>query len=507
MAEIDPSESIPPARHPRSVLVLGATGYIGGRLVPRLLQSGHDVAVGVRSPDKLSAVPWAADVAVHTVDLDDGSGLTEALNGIDIVFYLVHSMSSGRDFETKEARAADRVVAATAAAGVRQLIYLGGLHPEGAELSTHMRSRATVGEIFLSSTTPAIVFQAGIIIGSGSASFEMIRHLAETLRWMPAPDWVANRVEPLSVRDVLYYLVAAADLPEPVNRAFDIGSGDVLTYAAVMKDFAAIAGLPSRHVIALPLPAPTLSGIWVGLVTPLPFSLTLPLVQSLQEDAVTRDDDIDSVIPPPRSGLLSYDQAVRLALRRETEGAVATNWDADAGELEQAARPLPNDPQWAGRRAFVDDRQRLLPDLSVTDIWPVILSIGGRNGWYSWPLAWKVRGLWDKIVGGAGLNRGRRLPDQLRVGDPVDWWRVEKLIPDRELLLRAEMKVSGDAWLEFTVAQVGPDCAYRQRAIFFPRGIRGRLYWAFVSPFHRFIFPAMARNIERAARRRQRRGR
>lgn len=186
---------------------------------------------------------------------------------------------------------------------------------------------------------------------------------------------------------------------------------------------------------------------------------------------------------------------------------MATNWDADSGELEQAAKPLPNDPQWAGKKAFVDDRRRLLRDLAVSDIWPVIVSIGGRNGWYSWPLAWKIRGLWDKIVGGAGLNRGRRLPDALRVGDPVDWWRVEEIVPDHKLLLRAEMKVSGDAWLEFTVDQVGPDCEYRQRAIFFPRGIRGRLYWAFVSPFHRFIFPAMACNIERAARRNERRRR
>ena len=507
MAETEPTETIPSAHHPRSVLVLGATGYIGGRLVPRLLQAGHSVSVGVRSPDKLSAVPWADEVSVHTVDLDDDTGLKAAMEGIDVVCYLVHSMNSGRDFERREAQAAARLVEATAAAGVGQIIYLGGLHPESAKLSMHMRSRAKVGEIFLASSTPAIVFQAGIIIGSGSASFEMIRHLADALRWMPAPDWVANRVEPLSVRDVLYYLVAACDLPKPVNRAFDIGSGDVLTYAEVMKDFARIRGLPPRHVIALPLPAPTLSGIWVGLVTPLPFKLTLPLVQSLQEDAVTRNDDIDAVIPPPASGLLSFDQAVRLALRREKEGAVATNWDADSGELEQAAKPLPNDPQWAGKKAFVDDRRRLLRDLAVSDIWPVIVSIGGRNGWYSWPLAWKIRGLWDKIVGGAGLNRGRRLPDALRVGDPVDWWRVEEIVPDHKLLLRAEMKVSGDAWLEFTVDQVGPDCEYRQRAIFFPRGIRGRLYWAFVSPFHRFIFPAMARNIERAARRNERRRR
>ncbi|MDN5588604.1 MAG: DUF2867 domain-containing protein, partial [Brevibacterium sp.] len=189
-----------------------------------------------------------------------------------------------------------------------------------------------------------------------------------------------------------------------------------------------------------------------------------------------------------------------LALLREAEGAVDTNWDADAGELAQAAKPLPSDPEWAGERVFTDDRTLHFPELTSERIWPVIESIGGRNGWYSWPLAWKVRGVWDKIVGGAGLNRGRRLPDRLRVGDPVDWWRVEELEPEHRLLLRAEMRVSGSAWLEFTTTDAGRGCEFRQRAIFIPKGVRGRVYWAFVSPFHRFIFPAMAKNIARAAK-------
>lgn len=493
-------ETIPVAEVPRTVLVLGATGYIGGRLVPRLLQAGHSVRVGVRSPQKLKAVPWTDDVEIVTVDLDDGTGLSEAVAGIDVIEYLVHSMGSGRDFETKEAEAARRLADAAAAAHVDRIVYLGGLHPDSDHLSVHMRSRAKVGEIFLDSPTAAIVFQAGIIIGSGSASFEMIRHLAETLRWMPAPDWVANKVEPISVRDALYYLVAAASVPGNINRTLDIGSRDVLTYAEVMKEFARIAGLPSRHVVALPLPAAKLSGIWVGLVTPLPFSLTLPLVQSLQEDAVTDDHDIDEVIPPPTSGLKTYEEAVRLALRRETEGAVDTNWDADSGVLEQAAKPLPNDAQWAGRRRFEDDRTRLMPGLDVADVWAVIVGIGGANGWYSWPLAWRIRGVWDKVVGGAGLNRGRRLPDSLRLGDPLDWWRVALIEPESRLVLSAEMKVSGNAWLEFAVRQEGTATRYRQRAIFIPSGLRGRLYWVFVSPFHRFIFPAMAKNIEKAAR-------
>jgi uncharacterized protein YbjT (DUF2867 family) len=437
--------------------VLGATGYIGGRLVPRLLQAGHEVRVGVRRPEKLKQVPWAADVDVRTVDLDTGRGLSESLHDIDTVYYLVHSMGSGGDFEAHEAEAANASprrprppvspASSTSAAST----------PKAANSrSTCAHARTSAG----SSSTPmvdAIVFNAGIIIGSGSASFEMIRHLATTLRWMPAPDWVSNRVEPLSVRDALYYLVAAADVDETINRSFDIGSRQILTYAQVMRTFAEVAGLKPRHVIALPLPAPTLSGIWVGLVTPLPFSLTLPLVQSLQEDAVASDQDVDAVIPPPESGLIGFADAVRLALRREVEGAVDTNWDADSGELDEAALPLPNDPQWAGRRICSDERSTTITGVSAAEVWPVIEGIGGANGWYSWPLAWKIRGVWDKAVGGAGLNRGRRLPDTLRIGDPVDWWRVDELEPNSRLLLRAEMKVSGYAWLEFEVTDSGGD--------------------------------------------------
>lgn len=493
-------ETIVPSPHPRTVLVLGATGYIGGRLVPRLLQAGHRVRVAVRSPHKLEQVPWVDEVDIHRVDLDDGDGLVEAATGVEVIHHLVHSMGSGHDFEQKEAATARRVAKAAETAGVRRIVYLGGLHPDKADLSMHMRSRAQVGRILIDSPVPTIAFQAGIIIGSGSASFEMVRHLAMTLRLMPAPRWVTNRVEPMAVRDVLYYLLNAVDLDENVNRAFDIGSHDVLKYADIMKRFGAIAGLKPRHVFTLPLPAPTLSGIWVGLVTPLPFTLTLPLVQSLQEDAVTADRDIDGVISPPPEGLLNYEQSVRLALQREAEGAVDTNWAADTGGLAQAAKPLPNDPEWAGERIFTDDRTLHFPRLRSEQLWPVVEGIGGQNGWYSWPLAWRVRGVWDKIVGGVGLNRGRRLPDHLRVGDPVDWWRVEELEPGHRLLLRAEMKVSGSAWLEFTITENGRGCDFRQRAIFMPRGLRGQLYWAFVSPFHRFIFPAMAKNIARAAK-------
>lgn len=487
---------------PRRVLVLGATGYIGGRLVPRLLQAGHQVQVAVRSPQKLEPVPWAEEVEVHTVDLDDGIGLDAAMAGCEVVYHLVHSMGAGSDFEEQEARVARRIAEAAESAGVARLVFLGGLHPEGVELSPHMRSRAAVARILLDSAVDTIAFQAGIIIGSGSASFEMIRHLALALAVMPAPDWVTNRVEPIGVRDVLHYLVRAADVEGSVNRTLDIGSRDVLTYAEVMRRFAALAGLRRRVVLPLPLPAATLSGIWVGLVTPLPMSLTLPLVRSLQEDAVTGDHDVDAIIPAPRPGLLSYSEAVTLALHREQEGAIDTTWDADVGGLDQAAGALPSDPQWSGRPVKIDRRSTHVQGLRAEEVWPVIEGIGGDNGWYSLPVAWKVRGVWDKLAGGAGLNRGRRLPDRLRVGDPVDWWRVETLERGSRLVLRAEMRVAGQAWLEFLVQDEPGGCRYTQRAIFFPENMAGRAYWAAMAPFHRFIFPSMTKNILAAARNR-----
>jgi uncharacterized protein YbjT (DUF2867 family) len=480
----------------RTVLVTGATGYIGGRLVPRLLDAGHRVKVLVRSPEKIAGVPWFDDVEVVKSSLDDPAALEKALQGVDVLYYLVHSMAAGSGFEAKEKAMAELVTGAAAAATVRRIVYLGGLHPRNTALSTHMRSREAVGEVFLSGPVDAIVFQAGVVIGSGSASFEMIRHLAETLPLMPAPSWVRNRIEAIAVRDVLHYLVGAASLPEPLNRTFDIGSRDVLTYAGMMKEYAEEAGLPPRPVLALPVPAPRLAGLWVALVTPIPLSMSVPLVQSLQHDAVSAEHDIDTYIKQPDGGLTGYRRAVALALGKERDGQVETIW-ANAGA---DADPLPSDPGWAGHRVYVDERT-FASDVDPSHVWTIIEGIGGRNGWYSLPLAWSVRGWLDKLSGGAGLLRGRRHPHHLVAGEVVDWWRVERIERGRLLRLRAEMRAPGRAWLELCVEPDGTGSRYSQRAIFFPKGLSGRLYWLAVLPFHSIIFPAMSRNITAAARR------
>ncbi|MFC4224840.1 SDR family oxidoreductase [Lysinibacter cavernae] len=483
------------------ILVTGATGYVGGRLVPILLNAGYRVRVLARTPDRLRDVPWAGAVEIAKGDLLDAESLAAAFDGIDAAYYLVHSMGSAqrrRDFDTTERESASNVVAAAEAAGVKRIVYLGGLHPE-TNLSQHLRSRTAVGELLLNSTVPAIVLQAGVVIGSGSASFEMIRNLTEVLPAMPAPRWVKNRIQPIAVRDVLYYLLHALDVPVEVNRSFDIGGPDVLTYADMMNGYAAEAGLPHRPILALPVLTPRLAAHWVNLVTPIPRSLAIPLVESLQNDCVVRELDLDAFVSPPEGGLTGYRRAVRLALDKMRDGQIETSWQ-NASVDGAPSDPLPSDPDWAGYRVYTDLRVRET-EASVADLWRVIEGIGGARGWYSFPLAWAIRGWMDKAVGGVGLRRGRRNPDRLQVGEALDFWRVEQLERGRLLRLRAEMKVPGKAWLEMSAEPLDGNAGsrYSQRAVFFPRGLWGRLYWYSILPFHGIIFNGMANRITAAA--------
>lgn len=481
------------------ILVTGATGYIGGRLVPRLLAAGHEVRVLVRRPERLRDVPWSASAEVVEGDLADADAVDAAMADVQAVYYLVHSMGGRGDFERTELDIARTVAGAAYRNGVGRIVYLGGLHPEGEKLSRHLRSRAEVGEILLASGVPTIVLQAGVVIGSGSTSFEMIRHLTEVLPYMPAPRWVRSFIQPIAVRDVLHYLIAAADVPPEVNRAFDIGGPDVFRYGQLMNGYAVEAGLPQRPIAALPVLTPWLAGQWVNFVTPIPRRLAVPIIESLQYDCVMHDHDIDEVIPPPAAGLLPYRTAVRLALEREREGEVETSW-RNAEVAGAPSDPLPSDPDWAGHTVFVDERERM-SRATPAALWRVIEGVGGENGWYSFPLAWALRGWIDKLTGGVGLRRGRLDPDTLHVGDAVDFWRVEAIERGSFLRLRAEMRVPGRAWLELSASggsgESGASAGsrYRQRAVFFPRGLAGRLYWWSILPFHGVIFSGMANRI------------
>ena len=482
------------------MLVTGSTGYIGGRLAPRLAEAGHDVRVLVRDPLKLRDAPWAADVDMLTGDLSDPQAVARAVEGIDVVYYLVHAMGVRGDFERMELEVAHNVAAAAKAAGVKRIVYLGGLHPDVpvVELSRHLRSRVQVGRVLLESGVPTIAFQAGVVIGSGSASFEMIRHLTEVLPYMPAPKWVRNFIQPIAVRDVMHYLIEAASLPGDINRTFDLGGPDVLRYGQMMNGYALEAGLRQRPIASLPVLTPWLASQWVNLVTPIPRALAVPIIESLQFDCVVTENDIRSVIPDPEGGLTGYRAAVRLALARMKGGEVETSWK-NSTVAGAPSNLIPSDPDWSGHMVYVDLREQH-STAPVERLWEVVEGIGGEHGWYSFPLAWALRGWADKLVGGVGLRRGRRNSSKLAVGEALDFWRVETLEHGRFLRLRAEMKVPGLAWLEMTTT---PDEAggshYRQRAVFFPSGLGGRLYWFAILPFHGVIFSGMANRITAAA--------
>ncbi|MGH3506477.1 MAG: DUF2867 domain-containing protein, partial [Nocardioidaceae bacterium] len=404
-------------------LVTGATGYVGGRLVPELLAAGYRVRVMVRTPSKLEGRPWQFDVEVAEADAQDAEAVRAALQGVDVAYYLLHSIGTGKDFAASERHTAETFATAARTASVGRIVYLGGLDPKGEDLSEHLASRSEVGKVLLGSGVPTVVLRAGVIIGSGSASFEMLRYLTERLPVMVTPRWVHSRIQPIAIRDVLRYLVGCADLPADVNRGFDIGGPDVLTYHDMMQRFAAVAGLKKRRIIPVPVLSPSLSGQWVNLVTPVPRGLARPLVESLRNTAVAAEHDIAAYIPDPPEGLIGYERAVELALTKIQNLDVPTSWSSAA--LRSApSEPFPSDPDWAGGSLYVDERER---EVAATpeELWRVIEGIGGNRGWYSFHLGWRVRGLIDRLVGGPGLRRGRRDPDDLLPGDSLDWWRVE----------------------------------------------------------------------------------
>ncbi|WP_433803838.1 SDR family oxidoreductase [Actinomycetospora sp. CA-084318] len=499
-------------------VVTGATGYIGGRLAPRLAAEGHEVRCVVRTPAKMKDIPWAQQEAVEVVagDVLDEDSMRAACEGADVLFYLVHSLSES-GFAEVDRHAALITAQAARSAGIRRVVYLGGIHPSGVTLSEHLASRAEVGEIFLRSGVPTAVLQAAVILGSGSASFEMLRYLTERLPVMLTPSWVHHRVQPIAIRDVLHYLVGAVDLPADVSRTFDIGGPDVLTYLQMMEGFAEVAGLPPRRMLPVPVLTPRLSSHWVNLVTPVPRSTAVPLIDSLIHEVVASEHDIDTYVAPPAEGLTSFRRAVDLALTRIREGQVETRWSgANARYAPSDPMPsdlLPSDPEWAGGTVYTDVRER--PSAAHADaLWKIVVGIGGNRGWYSFPIGWWARGVIDRLVGGVGLRRGRRDEDTLKVGDALDWWRVEECVegadagprsvPDLEdgeylLRLRAEMKAPGLAWLELRVAPRPGGSIYRQRAIFLPKGLAGHAYWWVIAPFHVLVFGGMERRIVAAA--------
>ncbi|TVR49233.1 MAG: SDR family oxidoreductase [Puniceicoccaceae bacterium] len=481
------------APRPLRLLVTGATGYVGGRMVPRLLAAGCRVRCLVRDPSRLQGRDWLERVELAEGNLLDPETLGPAFEGIGVVYYLVHSMGGGRDFLERDLRAARNCAAAAQAAGVRRVIYLGGLGDQEAKLSPHLRSRQETGEALRGGSVPVTEFRAAVIVGSGSLSFEMIRYLTERLPVMICPRWVNTRIQPIAIRNVLDYLVAALDCPESEGRIIEIGGRDVLTYAGMMTGYARVRGL-KRRLLPVPVLTPRLSSYWVHLVTPIPARIAQPLIKGLGNEVVVRSTLAQELFPD--LNLLDYESAVRLALAKMESREVETSW---TGALTSSQGPLTPAALLTREGLIIERRQRVVTAPREA-VYRSFSRIGGERGWLYLDWAWQLRGMIDRLIGGVGMRRGRRDPDHLRSGDTLDFWRVEIVEPGRLIRLRAEMRVPGRAWLEFEARDHAPGrTLLLQTALFDPKGLPGFLYWHALYPIHGLIFNGLIRAIAAAA--------
>ncbi len=475
------------------ILVTGATGYVGGRLVPQLLARGHAVRCMVRDPARLQGRSWAGQVETVCGDVLDPASLVAVLAGIDTAYYLVHSLGAGRDFHDRDLRAARAFGAAAAAAGVSRIIYLGGLGDASGALSEHLRSRQDTGTALGASGVPVTEFRAAVIVGSGSVSFEMIRYLTERVPVMVCPHWVYTKIQPIAIRDVLAYLTEAVSTPASSGQVVEIGGSDVLTYGQMMTGYAKERGL-TRWLLPVPFLTPRLSSYWVHLVTPVPAAIARPLIEGLRNEVVVRDTRARVLFP--QIAPVGYVEAVRRALDSFDNENVETAWSDALTSSHPTSQPVVLTTQ----DGMMMERRQITVNASPDRAFAVFSSLGGATGWLCLNWAWQLRGFLDRLVGGVGMRRGRRHPHNLRVGDTVDFWRVEAVEPGRLVRLRAEMKVPGRAWLEFQARlQEDGTTLVTQTAFFAPRGLFGLVYWYGIYPIHGLIFGGMIRAIGRRA--------
>jgi uncharacterized protein YbjT (DUF2867 family) len=472
----------------RIILLTGATGYVGGRLLPLLKE--YQVRCLTRRPDALRAVV-GENAEVVKADVLDFDSLSSAMDGVDTAFYLVHSMGSSADFEDEDRQAAQNFTNAARQAGVRRIIYLGGLGNRDGKLSKHLRSRQETGDVLRASGVQVIELRASIVIGSGSLSFEMVRTLVERLPIMICPKWVHVLAQPIAIEDVLAYLLESIELPEGDSKIFEIGGPDQVSYGQIMREYARQRGL-RRLMIPVPLLTPHLSSLWLGLVTPLYARVGRKLVESLKNPTVVSNNLADVAFTVRQRSL---PDAIARALLNEDREFAATRW---SDSLSSSGKPK----SWGGvrfRSRLVDSRTAEV-DLPPESAFAPVRRIGGQTGWYYGNWLWRMRGFLDLLVGGVGVRRGRRDPVNIRVGDPLDFWRVEAFEPNRLLRLKAEMKVPGRAWLEFEVTGDGERSTVRQTAIFDPIGLFGLVYWYTLYPLHQLIFSGMLRNLVQVAK-------
>ncbi len=480
------------------VLVTGATGYVGGRLVPRLLDAGYRVRALARSPLKLQGRPWAGHPLIELAagDVLDYDSLLRAARGCRAAYYLVHSMGAAGDFSEKDRIAAANMAQAAAAAGLERLIYLGGLGSAAdSHLSEHLRSRHEVARILQSGEVPATFLRAAMILGSGSASFEIMRYLVDRLPVMITPRWVNNPVQPIAIRNVLNYLVGCLEHPGVKGETLDIGGPEVVTYRQLFDIYAAEAHLPPRLIIPVPVLTPRLSAYWIHLVTPVPAALAQPLAEGLSNPVVCQDNRIRDLIPQE---LLDCRQTIRLALARVRQQSVDTCW-RDAGPLIPPEWTHCGDAAFAGG-AILSCGYRLRLQARPEEVWKLITRIGGETGWYYANWLWAIRGWLDRVLGGAGLSRGRLHPTDLKAGDALDFWRVLAVEPPTRLLLLAEMKMPGEALMEWRLTPLAEGRTEVQLlSRFLPRGLGGILYWYGLFPFHQWVYRGLLKAMAAAA--------
>ena len=476
-------------------LVTGVTGYIGGRLVPELLKRGYRVRVLSRDTDRLQGRPWIDDVEVVEADVLETETLHAALEDIDIAYYLIHSMSGkgSSEFHNRDIQAANNFGTIAKQQNVDRIIYLGGLGDPDDELSEHLASRQKTGAILRESGVSVTEFRAAIVVGSGSKSFEMVRYLTERVPIMVCPSWVYSKVQPIAIRNVLQYLVSAIKKPETRNEIIEIGGSSSITYADMMKIYAEVNGL-KRILIPVPVLSPTLSSHWVHWMTPIPASLARPLIEGLKNNVIVKSDKAEKLFP--EISPLSYKRAVELAIARIDTDDVETTWNdaliSSKGDEEPVILKT--------KEGLNIERRIRTVNASSRQVFETFSSLGGEKGWPVFQWAWKLRGIMDRLVGGVGFRRGRRHPKELRVGDALDFWRVEAMKPDELLRLRAEMKLPGKAWLEFqAIKQDAQTTKLVQTAYFAPKGLLGLLYWYGIYPFHSLIFSRMIEKLVQQA--------
>ena len=473
------------------IAVTGSTGYVGGRLVPRLLESGYRVRCVTRSKESLANRSWSNQVDIVEADLQNKDQTLTALADADRAFYLVHSMTAQRNFAEAEENMASVFAEAANQSNLKQIVYLGGLGEDNLEKSLHLQSRHNVGKILAAGQTPVSELRAAVIIGSGSASFEMLRSLVEVLPVMVVPRWVTKtQCQPISIGDVLENLLHVLNSDEPVNHILEIGGPEVVTYREMMHAYTKVAGLRRRVILPVPVLTPRLSSHWVNLVSPLPFTLARALIDSLTTDVIVQGDY-------EKRGTLSnkdtLEAAIGKALARIKELEIPTRW-SDTSSFKDPAIPESTDPVWSGGKILVE-RREIVTSASEDALMKTICSVGGDNGWFAFNWLWAIRGFVDKLLGGVGLRRGRRHPTDLRVGDTVDFFKVTSVTENR-LQLLAEMRVPGHAWLEWNVKTMeNGDSLVTQQALFVPKGVLGRAYWYVLLLPHIVIFSRMLNNL------------